>query len=109
MLEAGFLEEVSTLSEQGRLAGPTAREAIGYKQLLEHLDGRCSLEEAVEAIKRGTRRYAKRQMVWFRKDPRVKWFKVDAERGATPQQLAEAQEHTAMLVLEYLEKKEENE
>jgi tRNA dimethylallyltransferase len=66
MMAAGLLEEVRGLWSAGRL-GPQAHEALGYKQLLVHLEGRCSLEEAVEAIKIETRRFAKNQRTWIRR------------------------------------------
>jgi tRNA dimethylallyltransferase len=66
MMAAGLLEEVRGLWSAGRL-GPQAREALGYKQLLVHLEGRCSLEDAVEAIKIETRRFAKNQRTWIRR------------------------------------------
>jgi tRNA dimethylallyltransferase len=66
MMEAGLLEETRALWMGGRL-GTQAREALGYRQLLEHLEGRCSLEEAVEQIKIETRRFAKQQRTWIRR------------------------------------------
>ncbi|MDG2291324.1 MAG: tRNA (adenosine(37)-N6)-dimethylallyltransferase MiaA, partial [Phycisphaerales bacterium] len=66
MMDAGFLEEVTHLHAAGRL-GPQSREALGYKQLLEHLDGQLNLEEAIEQIKIRTRRFAKQQRTWLRK------------------------------------------
>jgi tRNA dimethylallyltransferase len=52
----------------------TSMKALGYRELMAHLDGEMSLEEAVELIKRNTRRYAKRQMTWFRGEKGVKWL-----------------------------------
>jgi len=66
MMERGLLEETRGLWEAGRL-GPQAREALGYKQLLAHLEGRWSLAEAVEQIKIETRRFAKNQRTWLRR------------------------------------------
>jgi len=66
MMARGLLEEVRGLWESGRLGGQ-AREALGYKQLIEHLEGRASLEEAVERIKIETRRFAKNQRTWLRR------------------------------------------
>ena len=76
MLEAGLLEEVRALTELG--PGPTALQAIGYKELLPVLRGEEDLEEAAEEIRRHTRQYAKRQLTWWRKDPAVHW--IDRER-----------------------------
>lgn len=66
MIESGLVEEVRRLHERVGL-GRTAREALGYKQLVEHLEGRCPLEEAIEQIKIRTRRYAKQQRTWLRR------------------------------------------
>lgn len=79
MMEAGFLQEVADLHRAGKL-GPQAREALGYKQLLEHLEGRCTLDEAVEEIKIETRRFGKNQRTWLKRlrlTPRSVW--IDAE------------------------------
>lgn len=80
MMDAGLLDEVRHLVSNG--AGPalTAHQAIGYKELIEYLEGSLSLTEAVELIKRRSRRYAKRQLSWFRRDSRVEWISMD-ERG----------------------------
>lgn len=66
MMDAGFLEEVTRLRQEGGM-GLQAREALGYKQLLEHLDGTMNIEQAVEQIKIRTRRFAKQQRTWLRK------------------------------------------
>lgn len=66
MMALGLLEEVRALHEAGRL-GRQARAAVGYAQLIDHLEGRCTLEEAVEQIKIRTRRFAKQQRTWLRR------------------------------------------
>ncbi len=66
MIEAGLIDEVRRLLNAGRL-GRNAREALGYKQIIDHLEGRMSLEEAIEQIKIRTRRYAKQQRTWLRR------------------------------------------
>ncbi len=66
MLSRGLLDEVRALQESNRL-GPQAREALGYKQLLAHLHGECSLDDAIEQIKIETRRFAKNQRTWLRR------------------------------------------
>ena len=78
MMSAGLLDEVRALAQRGLTRDVTAGQAIGYKELLEVLAGAASLEEAVELVKRRTRRYAKRQLSWFRRDGRVRW--LDMER-----------------------------
>ena len=77
MMDAGFPNEVRELLERGY--GPELKpmQSLGYKQLVAHLMGRCSFAEAVEEIQRQTRRYAKRQMTWFRGDPRFQWLPAD--------------------------------
>ncbi|MBE6564166.1 MAG: tRNA (adenosine(37)-N6)-dimethylallyltransferase MiaA [Ruminococcaceae bacterium] len=64
MMDAGLYEEAERLYDE-KAYGETASQAIGYKELIAHFDGRCSLSEAVEAIKKNTRNYAKRQLTWF--------------------------------------------
>ena len=74
MLEAGLVDEVRGLLDRGFRDALTAQAAIGYKEVVAYLDGRCSLEEAAESIKLATRRYAKRQRTWFGHDARVNWL-----------------------------------
>ncbi len=81
MLEAGWLEEVSGLLTRGFGAWLTATQAIGYAELARHLDGRLELDEAVEQTVRRTKELARRQMAWFRRDPRIRWFDA-GEQGA---------------------------
>lgn len=76
MMEQGFLGEVMRLRESGCMRDMAAMQALGYKQLLAHLDGEFDLAEAVRRIKRDTRHFAKRQYTWFNADARVRW--VDA-------------------------------
>jgi tRNA dimethylallyltransferase len=70
-MEAGFLDEVRALAARG--LGRTAGQALGYKELLAHLAGECSEAEALDLAVRRTRRFARRQRVWFRRDPRITW------------------------------------
>lgn len=77
MLEAGLVEEVRRLKEMGYDRGGTAMQGIGYKEILEFLDGRVSYDETVYILKRDTRHYAKRQMTWFRRIEGINWLKVD--------------------------------
>ena len=76
MLEAGLLEEVNRLCEMGFTCG-TAMQAIGYKEMTGALHGKYSIEDAVIKIKMESRRYAKRQLTWLRRDESVKWLMVD--------------------------------
>jgi tRNA dimethylallyltransferase len=74
MIERGWLAEVAALMRSGVPAGAKPFDFIGYRQLREHLEGRMSLAEAASAITQATRRYAKRQLTWFRREPDVIWF-----------------------------------
>jgi tRNA dimethylallyltransferase len=76
-IERGLVDEVRRLVEQGFRASLTSVQALGYAQVLAHLDGEVTLEEAVAENKRRTRRYARRQLSWFRADRRVEWFEGD--------------------------------
>lgn len=78
MMAAGLAEEVEALLKAGLSPECQAMQAIGYKELAASLRGECSREEAVERIKMNSRRYAKRQITWLRRDPRVHWVDVDA-------------------------------
>ena len=74
MMAAGFLHEVQSLLESGYDPTLPAFQAIGYRQLMDHLGGKLTLVEAVEQIKRETRRFAKRQITWFKRYARIRWF-----------------------------------
>jgi tRNA dimethylallyltransferase len=74
MAADGLVAEVERLAGEGLREGPTARRALGYAQVLDVLDGRCTLAEALEATTTATRRYARRQLSWFGADPRVRWL-----------------------------------
>ena len=82
MMDEGLLDEVRALYESGILRkGTTAAQAIGYKEIISYLDGECSLDEATELLKLSTRRYAKRQLTWFRHNEGAKRLYVDREDG----------------------------
>ena len=75
MMRDGLLQEVDYLVKSGKLPrDSTAAQAIGYKEIIDFLDGKCSLSDSVELIKLSSRRYSKRQMTWFRRDSDVKWL-----------------------------------
>ena len=76
MAEAGLPEEARAVRQQSLTA--TAAQAIGYKELYDWMDGTLPLEEALENLKRSTRRYAKRQLTWFGADARIRWIEPDA-------------------------------
>ncbi|HZA77041.1 MAG TPA: tRNA (adenosine(37)-N6)-dimethylallyltransferase MiaA [Acidimicrobiales bacterium] len=74
---AGFVDEARRLLAHPRGVSRTARQALGYKELFEHVAGACSLDEAVALAVRRTRRFARRQRSWFRRDPRICWLRAD--------------------------------
>ena len=78
MLSNGLVDEVRTLKERGCNASMVSMQGLGYKEILEYLDGRCSLLEAVEKIKKETRHFAKRQLTWFRREKDVIWLDKQA-------------------------------
>ncbi len=82
MLEGGFLDEVRGLAERGLSSALTSRQAIGYAEMLAHLEGRVSLEEAARRTVQRTKALARRQLAWFRRDPRVRWFRAREEGAA---------------------------
>ena len=82
MLEAGWLDEVRSLVDRGFGSWLTATQAIGYAELARHLAGELELDEAVTLTVRRTKELARRQLAWFRRDPRIRWFNV-GEKGAS--------------------------
>lgn len=76
MMKLGLVDEVESLLNNGLTKGSTAMQALGYKEIVQALDGEISMEEAVDAIKQGSRHYAKRQLTWFRRDERVHWIEA---------------------------------
>ena len=78
MLEEGLLEEVKDLQKEGCCRGMVSMQGLGYKEILDYLEGKYSLEEAVRILKRDTRHFAKRQLTWFRREQEVTW--VDKEK-----------------------------
>ena len=85
-LDQGFLEEVDALLALDRPLSRTAGQALGYREMAAHLQGEVDLEEALDEAVRRTRRFARRQRAWFRRDPRIAW--VDAEED--PAEVADA-------------------
>ena len=78
MLQRGFLEEVVQLRKDGAMS-QTARQALGYAELNRHLDGRCTLDQAIGDIVIHTRQFAVRQERWFRRDPRIRWVHIEKD------------------------------
>ena len=74
MLEKGLLDEARAMAEK---SGATSKQAIGHKELLPYINGECPLSEATENLRRETRRYAKRQLTWFRRNKNIIWLYAD--------------------------------
>lgn len=75
MLKEGLIQEIQDLLKRGIPKKCTAMQAIGYKEFLDALDGNCTIEEAAEMVKQASRRYAKRQLTWFRRNPAIHWLR----------------------------------
>jgi tRNA dimethylallyltransferase len=78
MMSDGLLDEVKALYPKKEL---NALNTVGYKELFDYLDGRWPLEEAVERIKGNTRRYARKQLTWYKKDEQIRWFHPDDKQS----------------------------
>lgn len=81
MLEAGLIEEVERLQPHWHL---NALKTVGYREFFPYFEGTCSLEEAVEALKMNTRRFAKKQLTWLRRDPENQWFDMSTPEAIYP-------------------------
>lgn len=77
MLDAGLIDEVKRLLDDGISTDAVSMQGLGYKQIAAYLAGEMDLAEAVATLKRDTRRFAKRQITWFKRDPRICWFDID--------------------------------
>ena len=78
-ISEGFVEEVSSLMKKNEQLSKTASKALGYKQIIEYINGKITLEEAIESAIIATRQFARRQERWFRRDPRIEWLEVEKE------------------------------
>jgi len=79
MIDNGLVKEVEGLLADGYNKEINSLNTVGYKEIISYLNNEISIERAIELIKRNTRRYAKRQMTWFRKDDRIEWFDLDEQ------------------------------
>lgn len=77
MLNMGLVEEVQRLKDRGCYKGMVSMQGLGYKEILDYLDGNCTLEEAVYVLKRDTRHFAKRQLTWFKRERDVRWLELE--------------------------------
>jgi len=87
MFQLGFLNEVKSLPKKGFSRSLNALNTVGYKEMFDYLEDKTTLKQALELMKRNSRRFAKRQLTWFRADTRIRWEKVDAQTDFS--QLAE--------------------
>lgn len=76
LMEAGLLEEVQQLMNMGLTPDNISMKGIGYKEIMDYLDGKYSLDEAVETVKKNTRHYAKKQLTWFRRYDKMNWLDI---------------------------------
>jgi tRNA dimethylallyltransferase len=83
-VQRGFVDEVRRLARHPKGWSRTARQALGYRELHEHVAGQVSLDEAIERAVARTRRFARRQRAWFRRDPRIEWFEAAAPADLWP-------------------------
>lgn len=88
MFNAGLVDEVRALLSRGCTRGLPAMQGLGYKETIAYIMGECTLDEAKETIKRETRRFAKRQLTWFRREERIRWF--DATEYGCAEELGKA-------------------
>jgi len=78
MFEKGLVKEVKSLIEKGYKDCNSILQAVGYKEVVKYINGEINLPECVDEVKRNTRRLAKKQMTWFKSDPRIKWIRTDS-------------------------------
>ncbi len=79
MVNAGLVAETRRLLERGYAPGLRSLQSVGYREAIAHIGGRITREEMISLIQRNTRRFAKRQMTWFRADPAVRWFDMSSD------------------------------
>ncbi|HIS27648.1 MAG TPA: tRNA (adenosine(37)-N6)-dimethylallyltransferase MiaA [Candidatus Pullilachnospira intestinigallinarum] len=89
MLQQGLVEEVARLKAMGCRRGMVSMQGLGYKEILDYLEGRLSLEDAVYTLKRDTRHFAKRQLTWFKRERMTEWFSWP-DYGDDPDRILEA-------------------
>ena len=80
MVDLGLVDEVKNLLDDGLDKNSQSLKAIGYKEVISYLDGDIDFDEMVDLIKKNSRHYAKRQLTWFRRDDRIKWFDRESDR-----------------------------
>ncbi|MBO8127624.1 MAG: tRNA (adenosine(37)-N6)-dimethylallyltransferase MiaA [Peptococcaceae bacterium] len=83
MVEQGLVDEVKRLLQQGYGRDLVSMQGLGYKEIIYYLEGETTLDEAIRILKRNTRRFAKRQFTWFRRDKRIRWINMAEQGGVT--------------------------
>jgi tRNA dimethylallyltransferase len=89
MIERGWVDEVQTLLNRGYAPGLKSMRSLGYKNIVSYLSGGLTLEQAIILTKRDTRRYAKRQITWFKADPEIIWLPVNQKNLVSIQRAIE--------------------
>jgi tRNA dimethylallyltransferase len=79
MIQLGLVKEVKAILKAGYSYEHNSLNTVGYKEIIAHIDDEYDIDRAIELIKRNTRRFAKRQMTWFRKDKSIEWFNIYAK------------------------------
>lgn len=80
MIKSGLIDEVKLILETGYSPNLNSLNTVGYKEIIDYLDNKTSLDKAIELIKRNTRRFAKRQMTWFNADKRIHWYNINSDK-----------------------------
>ena len=88
-MKEGFLAEVAELAGRERPIGRTARQALGYRELLSHIEDGVDLEQALDQAKVRTHRFSRRQIKWYRRDPRIRWLDTDGTKSRADELPAE--------------------
>jgi tRNA dimethylallyltransferase len=100
MMAEGLLDEVFSLWKKGCTRDMTSMQALGYKELIHYIEGRCTLGEAIRILKRDSRHYAKRQLTWFGRNKNIKWINLSEIKSA---------DEAAELACRYIENRETEE
>ena len=98
MMQDGLKEEVKALRDRGITSDMVSMQGLGYRQMFDYLEGICTLDEAVERIKKETRHFAKRQLTWFRREPDAVWIRLEDFGGSRKKILEKMTEESLRLI-----------
>ena len=98
MMQDGLKEEVKALRDRGVTSDMVSMQGLGYRQMFDYLEGICTLDEAVERIKKETRHFAKRQLTWFRREPDAVWIRLEDFGGSRKKILEKMTEESLRLI-----------